>query len=126
MAKQSKAVLCREWNKPVVVETITVESPKRGEVMVKIGACGVCQSDHSATNGTIPLPPLLERLHARGRAFCMTVVGDGSCRDAIAADFARRGLGDRVRMTGYLPPPQVERLYFENDIRFLEQFRAAY
>ena len=52
MARQSKAVLCREWNKPVVVETITVESPKRGEVMVKIGACGVCQSDHSATNGT--------------------------------------------------------------------------
>ena len=45
MAKQSKAVLCREWNKPVVVETITVESPKRGEVMVKIGACGVCHSD---------------------------------------------------------------------------------
>jgi S-(hydroxymethyl)glutathione dehydrogenase/alcohol dehydrogenase len=57
MAKQSKAVLCREWNKPVVVETITVESPKRGEVMIKIGACGVCHSDLSATNGTIPLPP---------------------------------------------------------------------
>ena len=57
MAKQSKAVLCREWNKPIVVETIQVESPKRGEVMVKIGACGVCHSDLSATNGTIPMPP---------------------------------------------------------------------
>jgi S-(hydroxymethyl)glutathione dehydrogenase/alcohol dehydrogenase len=59
MGKQAKAVVCREWNKPVVVETITVESPKRGEVMVKIGACGVCHSDLSATNGTIPLPPPL-------------------------------------------------------------------
>ncbi|HEY8493905.1 MAG TPA: Zn-dependent alcohol dehydrogenase [Myxococcota bacterium] len=59
MAKQAKAVVCREWNKPPVVETVTVESPKRGEVMVKIGACGVCHSDLSATNGTIPLPPPL-------------------------------------------------------------------
>lgn len=59
MAKQGKAVVCREWNKPPVVETVTVESPRRGEVMVKIGACGVCHSDLSATNGTIPLPPPL-------------------------------------------------------------------
>lgn len=59
MAKQGKAVVCREWNKPPVVETVTIESPKRGEVMVKIGACGVCHSDLSATNGTIPLPPPL-------------------------------------------------------------------
>jgi S-(hydroxymethyl)glutathione dehydrogenase/alcohol dehydrogenase len=59
MARQAKAVICREWNKPVSVETVTVESPRRGEVMVKIAACGVCHSDLSATNGTIPLPPPL-------------------------------------------------------------------
>jgi len=57
MARTAKAVICREWNKPVVVEEVTVESPRRGEVMVKIGACGVCHSDLSATNGTIPMPP---------------------------------------------------------------------
>jgi NDMA-dependent alcohol dehydrogenase len=57
MAKKGKAVICREWNKPVVVEEITVESPKRGEVMLQIKACGVCHSDLSATNGTIPMPP---------------------------------------------------------------------
>ena len=43
----------------MVVEEITVDSPKRGEVMVKLGACGVCHSDLSATNGTIPMPPPL-------------------------------------------------------------------
>jgi S-(hydroxymethyl)glutathione dehydrogenase/alcohol dehydrogenase len=59
MEYKAKAVLCRELNKPVVVETITVEGPKRGEVTVKIGACGVCHSDLSATNGTIPMPPPL-------------------------------------------------------------------
>jgi S-(hydroxymethyl)glutathione dehydrogenase/alcohol dehydrogenase len=59
MTRKAKAVLCRELNKPVVVEEITVEAPKRGEVTVKLGACGVCHSDLSVTNGTIPLPPPL-------------------------------------------------------------------
>ena len=57
MGKQAKAVVCRELNKPIVVETVEIESPRRDEVMVKIDACGVCHSDLSATNGTIPLPP---------------------------------------------------------------------
>jgi S-(hydroxymethyl)glutathione dehydrogenase/alcohol dehydrogenase len=59
MARQAKAVICRELDKPVVVEDITIDSPKRGEVMVKLAACGVCHSDLSATNGTIALPPPL-------------------------------------------------------------------
>src|SRR5262247_1132253 len=59
MEYKAKAVICRELNKPVVVETITVDGPKRGEVTVKLGACGVCHSDLSATNGTIPMPPPL-------------------------------------------------------------------
>ncbi|MGA8051932.1 MAG: Zn-dependent alcohol dehydrogenase [Burkholderiales bacterium] len=59
MAQTARAVICREINKPVVVERITVDSPRRGEVMVKLSACGVCHSDLSATNGTIALPPPL-------------------------------------------------------------------
>jgi S-(hydroxymethyl)glutathione dehydrogenase/alcohol dehydrogenase len=70
MSKQAKAVVCREWNKPPVVETVTVESPKRGEVMVRIGACGVCHSDLSATNGTIPLPPPLVLGHEAAGTIC--------------------------------------------------------
>jgi len=59
MSRKSKAVLCRELNQPVVVEEISVESPRRGEVTVRLAACGVCHSDLSATNGTIPMPPPL-------------------------------------------------------------------
>ena len=59
MQRTGKAAICRELNKPVVVETIAVDGPKRGEVTVRIAACGVCHSDLSATNGTIPLPPPL-------------------------------------------------------------------
>jgi S-(hydroxymethyl)glutathione dehydrogenase/alcohol dehydrogenase len=56
MPRKAQAVLCRSHNQPVVVEEISVDSPKRGEVMVRLGACGVCHSDLSAINGTIALP----------------------------------------------------------------------
>jgi NDMA-dependent alcohol dehydrogenase len=59
MARKAKAVVCRELNKPVVVEEISVDPPRRGEVTIKVAACGVCHSDLSATNGTIALPPPL-------------------------------------------------------------------
>ncbi len=67
MPQTSRAVICREVGKPVVVERITVDSPRRGEVMVKLAACGVCHSDLSATNGTIPLKlPLILGHEAAG------------------------------------------------------------
>ena len=75
MAQSARAVVCRELNKPVVVESITVDAPQRGEVMVKLGACGVCHSDLSATNGTIALPPPLVLGHeAAGE---VVAVGEG-------------------------------------------------
>ena len=86
MSSQSaRAVLCRELNQPVVVETITVDAPKRGEVRVKMGACGVCHSDLSAVNGTIALPlPLVLGHEAAG------VV------DAVGEDVAGLARGDHV------------------------------
>jgi NDMA-dependent alcohol dehydrogenase len=56
MPWKAKAALCRAHNTPVSVETIEVDAPKRGEVAVKLGACGVCHSDLSAITGTIALP----------------------------------------------------------------------
>jgi S-(hydroxymethyl)glutathione dehydrogenase/alcohol dehydrogenase len=55
MSRKAKAVVFRELNKPVSVEEVEVLSPGPDEVMVKIAACGVCHSDLSATNGTIPM-----------------------------------------------------------------------
>jgi S-(hydroxymethyl)glutathione dehydrogenase/alcohol dehydrogenase len=75
MAKAARAVICRELDKPVLVERITVDSPQRGEVMVKLAACGVCHSDLSATNGTIPLTlPLILGHEAAGEVI---EVGEG-------------------------------------------------
>ena len=60
MGRKAKAAICRQLNGPVVVEQIEVESPHRDEIMIKLGACGVCHSDLSAVNGTIGMPlPLI-------------------------------------------------------------------
>ncbi|MGQ0547957.1 MAG: zinc-binding dehydrogenase [Betaproteobacteria bacterium] len=84
-SRSARAVLCRELNKPVVVESIAVDPPKRGEVRVKIGACGVCHSDLSAINGTIALPlPLVLGHEAAG------VV------EEVGEDVAGLARGDRV------------------------------
>jgi len=56
MSRKARAVVCREHNKPVLVESVSVDAPGRGEVTVRLGACGVCHSDLSAVTGTIALP----------------------------------------------------------------------
>jgi S-(hydroxymethyl)glutathione dehydrogenase/alcohol dehydrogenase len=91
MAKRGKAVICREWNKPVVVEEVEIDSPRRGEVMVKLSACGVCHSDLSATNGTLPLPPPLVLGHEG--AGQVVEIGEG------VADLA---IGDHV-LSSFVP-----------------------
>lgn len=66
MGKKAKAVVCRSLNH-FAVEEVTVDDPKDDEVQIRIAACGVCHSDLSATNGTIPLPqPLVIGHEAAG------------------------------------------------------------
>jgi S-(hydroxymethyl)glutathione dehydrogenase/alcohol dehydrogenase len=50
-----KAVIVHQVNE-FAVEEIDLDEPKIGEVLVKMGATGVCHSDLSLINGTIPLP----------------------------------------------------------------------
>ena len=50
-----KAVVVHELNR-IVVEDVELEPPKAGEVLVKMAAAGVCHSDLSVINGTIPHP----------------------------------------------------------------------
>jgi NDMA-dependent alcohol dehydrogenase len=74
MSRKARAAICRELNRPVVVEEITVDPPRRGEVTVKLAACGVCHSDLSATNGTLAMQlPLVLGHEAAGE---VVEVGD--------------------------------------------------
>jgi Zn-dependent alcohol dehydrogenase len=81
MSQRAKAVVCREINQPVVVEEIEVESPRRGEVTIRLGACGVCHSDLSATNGTMPFPPPVVLGHEG--AGTVVEVGEGVTEFAV-------------------------------------------
>jgi S-(hydroxymethyl)glutathione dehydrogenase / alcohol dehydrogenase len=50
-----KAVVATELNK-FSVENVDLDPPKIGEVLIKMKATGVCHSDLSMINGTIPTP----------------------------------------------------------------------
>lgn len=64
----------------------------------------------------LELPALLSILDERRKNFTMTVVGDGPCREALRVELERRGLSERVKLTGYLKPEDVTKLYFEHDV----------
>jgi S-(hydroxymethyl)glutathione dehydrogenase/alcohol dehydrogenase len=49
-----KAALCLEQNQPLSVEEVTPLDPGPGDVVVRITASGVCHSDLSVINGTLP------------------------------------------------------------------------
>ncbi len=89
MSQRAKAVVCREISQPVVVEEIEVESPRRGEVMIRLAACGVCHSDYSVTTGTIPFPPPVVLGHEG--AGIVIEVGEGvteiAIGDAVVSSF---------------------------------------
>ena len=46
-----KAAVCYEFNKPLVIEEVTMRPPQADEVRVKVAATAICHSDLHA-NGT--------------------------------------------------------------------------
>jgi S-(hydroxymethyl)glutathione dehydrogenase/alcohol dehydrogenase len=52
-----KAAVLYQYNEPLTIETIDIDKPKRGEVLVKMAASGVCHTDLSVLNATLPFPP---------------------------------------------------------------------
>ena len=81
MSLRCKAVVARELGQPPTVEPIDVEAPRHGEVTIRLAACGVCHSDLSASNGTIPYPlPLVLGHEGAG---VVTAIGEGVGRFAV-------------------------------------------
>ena len=64
MTRTMRAAVLREiglpapyaQSRPLSIEQVALESPGRGEIMVKIRAAGLCHSDLSAINGDRPWP----------------------------------------------------------------------
>lgn len=82
----------REGADSVAVEETEVRGPARGEVTVRVAACGVCHSDLSATNGTIAVPPPLVLGHEG--AGTVEEVGEGveglAPGDRVVSTFVNR------------------------------------
>ncbi|MEM9512308.1 MAG: alcohol dehydrogenase catalytic domain-containing protein, partial [Cyanobacteria bacterium P01_E01_bin.48] len=49
-----KAAVAYEAGKPLVVETIQLDGPKAGEVLIEIKATGVCHTDAYTLSGADP------------------------------------------------------------------------
>jgi len=52
-----KAAVCYELGKPLVIEEVTLDPPKAGEVKVKIAATAICHSDIHMIKGELPMQP---------------------------------------------------------------------
>jgi S-(hydroxymethyl)glutathione dehydrogenase/alcohol dehydrogenase len=50
---QMRAVVLREPGRPVAVETVTLAPPRKGEVLVRVAAAGVCHSDLHLADGRL-------------------------------------------------------------------------
>lgn len=69
-----KAAVIREKDKPFQFEEVDLQSPKKGEVLVKISASGVCHTDEVAQHQMIPVPlPVV-----LGHEGCGIVEGDSN------------------------------------------------
>lgn len=53
---QIHAALLNAPNTPFVIETLSLEEPRAGEVLVKLAACGVCHSDWHVASGDTQHP----------------------------------------------------------------------
>jgi aryl-alcohol dehydrogenase len=89
-------------HEPFVLEDVEVESPQRGEVLVRIVATGLCHTDLSARDGLIPFP--LPGVLGHEGAGVIEEVGDGvsdlAVGDHVVMSFAFCG-GCRTCHTGH-------------------------
>lgn len=77
-----------EQDQPLVVEELEPVEPGPRDVVVGIAASGVCHSDLSVTNGTLPMPPPCILGHE----------GTGTV-DWVGPEVTRVHAGDRVVAT---------------------------
>lgn len=81
-----RAMVVARPNQPFVLEERPIPDPKRGEVRIRVHACGVCHSDHFVTEG---LWPGLQFPRITGHEVAGEI-------DAIGADVAGFERGARV------------------------------
>jgi propanol-preferring alcohol dehydrogenase len=59
MTEMMKAARVHQFGQPLVIEDVPVPVPDKGEILVKVMACGVCHTDLHAADGDWPVKPAL-------------------------------------------------------------------
>jgi S-(hydroxymethyl)glutathione dehydrogenase/alcohol dehydrogenase len=93
-------------NEPLVVEDVTLDPPGDGEVHVKWNATGVCHSDVSIWNGTLPIP-----------APC--ILGHEGAGVVVAAGKNKTGFKTGDHVIGSFVPTCGECFYCRNDQAYI-------
>lgn len=70
-----KAAVCYEFNKPLVVEDVDIDSPGKREVKVKLATTAICHSDIHVFRGELPFP--LPAIGGHESAGYIEEVGEG-------------------------------------------------
>src|ERR1700739_2962339 len=52
---KSRAAICIGPNRPLEIDEIEVAGPRQGEVLIEIKASGLCHTDYSQIDGSMPL-----------------------------------------------------------------------
>ena len=77
MDKTMKAAFVRSFGQPLVIEDVKIPKPGRGQVLVKIAACGVCHTDLHAAHGDWPIKPSPPFIPGHEGAGTVVTVGEG-------------------------------------------------
>jgi alcohol dehydrogenase, propanol-preferring len=87
MNTMMKAAVVRAFGQPLVIEDRPRPKPGRGQVLVKIAACGVCHTDLHAAHGDWPIKPSLPFIPGHEGVGAVVELGE---------DVEHLKIGDRV------------------------------
>ena len=94
---KTRAAVCYEAGKPLVIESLDLSEPKTGEVLVKMAAVGLCHSDYHVITGDRPVKkspivlghegagvvkavgPTVARIKPGDHVVCMFIPSCGKC-----------------------------------------------
>ncbi|NYZ61916.1 alcohol dehydrogenase AdhP [Luteimonas deserti] len=80
MERTMKAAVVRAFGAPLVIEEVAVPRPAAGEILVRLGACGVCHTDLHAAGGDWPVKPTPPFIPGHEGVGHVVAVGSGVTR----------------------------------------------
>ncbi|WP_353057925.1 alcohol dehydrogenase AdhP [Propionimicrobium sp. PCR01-08-3] len=77
MEKTMRAAVVTQFRQPLEVREVPVPRPGRGQILIRVHACGVCHTDLHAVNGDWPDKPPLPRIPGHEVIGEIVEVGEG-------------------------------------------------